>query len=298
MIKRILLPLDGSRFAEAAIPLTRSLVTAANAELHLVLVHETLPSVDEQTYEELLTWARMGEDRYLSEAAGRIGTEDEPCRHAILQGVPAEAIAEYARENAIDLLVLSTHGWGAVKRFWLGSVADRLIRECRSPVLLVRPAEDGTAITGIHSMLVALDQSGFGEAVLPVAVDLALTLEAEIKLLNVVQPHLQAQSIPEGYMAPWDPAIAEQMSREATAYVGAVAAGLRERGCPVVPRVVVGGVVADAILEQAEQGADVVALATHGKEGVARLLLGSVADKVIRGSRSAVLVAHPQPPPR
>ena len=71
-------------------------------------------------------------------------------------------------------------------------------------------------------------------------------------------------------------------------------AGLRESGCQVIPRVVVGGVVADTILEQAEQEADIVALATHGKEGVARLLLGSVADKVIRGSRSAVLVARPR----
>jgi nucleotide-binding universal stress UspA family protein len=273
MIKRILLPLDGSRFAEAALPLAQSLAAADNVELHLVLVHEALPSVDEKTYEELLTWARKGEDQYLSEAAALIGTADNPCPHALLQGVPAEAIAQYAKEHAIDLLVLSTHGWG---------------------VLLVRPAEDGTAITGIQSILVALDHSGFGEAVLPIVVDLALTLDAEIKLLQVVQPHLQSQSIPEGYVTPWDPAIIEQMSQEATAYVGAVAAGLRERGCQVVPRVAVGGVVADTILEQAEQEADIVALATHGKEGVARLLLGSVADKVIRGSRSAVLVARPQ----
>ena len=294
MIKRILLPLDGSRFAEAALPLAQSLAAAANVELHLVLVHEALPSVDEKTYEELLAWARKGEDQYLSDTAARIGTADNPCPHAILQGVPAVAIARYAQEHAIDLLVMSTHGWGAVKRFWLGSVADRLIRECRAPVLLVRPAEDGTAITVIQSILVALDRSGFGEAVLPTVVDLALTLDAEIKLLQVVQPHLQSQSIPEGYVTPWDPAIIEQMSQEATAYVGAVAAGLRERGCQVIRRVAVGGVVADTILEQAEQEADIVALATHGKEGVARLLLGSVADKVIRGSRSAVLVARPR----
>lgn len=294
MIKRILLPLDGSRFAEAAVPLARSLATAANAELHLVLVHEPLPAVDEKTYGELLAWARTGEDQYLSQAATTIGTAGKPCPQVVLQGVPAEAIAQYAKEHAVDLLVMSTHGWGAVKRFWLGSVADRLIRECRAPVLLVRPAEDGSAISGIQSMLVALDQSGFGEAVLPIVVDLALTLEAEIKLLQVVQPHLQSQTVPEGYLTPWDPAITEQMSQEATAYVGAVAAGLRERGCQVIPRVVVGGVVADTILEQAEQEADIVALATHGKEGVARLLLGSVADKVIRGSRSAVLVARPR----
>ena len=294
MIKRILLPLDGSRFAEAAVPLARSLATAANAELHLVLVHEPLPAVDEKTYGELLAWARTGEDQYLSQAATRIGTAGKPCPQVVLQGVPAEAIAQYAEQHAVDLLVMSTHGWGAVKRFWLGSVADRLIRECRAPVLLVRPAEDGTAVTGIQSILVALDQSGFGEAVLPIVVDLALTLAAEIKLLQVVQPHLQFQSVPEAYLTPWDPAITERMSQEATAYVGAVAAGLRERGCKVIPRVVVGGVVADTILEQAEQEADIVALATHGKEGVARLLLGSVADKVIRGSRSAVLVARPR----
>ena len=293
MIRRILLPLDGSRFAETALQLAQNLAAAANAELHLLLVHEPLACVDKKTYEKLLAWARMGEDEYLSETAARTGSAGTRCPHKVLQGVPAEVIAKFAKETEIDLLVMSTHGWGAIKRFWFGSVADRLIRECRAPVLLVRPAEDGTAITGIQSILVALDRSGCGEAVLPMVADLALTLGAEIKLLQVVQPHLQFPSVPEGYMTFWDPAIIGQMSQEATVYVGAVAAGLRERGCQVVSHVVLGGVVADPILEQAEQGADLVAVATHGRKGVARLLPGSVADKVIRGSRSAVLVARP-----
>ncbi len=77
MIKRILIPLDGSRFAKAAAPLARRLAGAANAELHLVLVQESLPAVSEETYQDLLDWARKGEERYLARYGDRLRPRDE-----------------------------------------------------------------------------------------------------------------------------------------------------------------------------------------------------------------------------
>ncbi len=62
------------------------------------------------------------------------------CRSTILRGNPADVIAAYATEHQVDLAVMSTHGWGAVKRFWLGSVADKVIRGSRSALLVAHPA--------------------------------------------------------------------------------------------------------------------------------------------------------------
>jgi len=188
---------------------------------------------------------------------------------------------------------MSTHGWGAVKRFWLGSVADRLIRQVTVPLLLVRPDEDGSATQSIDSFVVSIDISGFGETVLPVVVELALILDVEVRLLHVVQPPMPVDGAPEAYTAPWDPEITKGMTLEAESYLDSVAVGLRARGCRVSTRVMVGGLVADTVLEASESPSDVIALATHAEAGLRRLLLGSVADKVIRGSNGAVLVAPP-----
>jgi nucleotide-binding universal stress UspA family protein len=289
MINRILLPLDGSRFAESAAPLARRLARATDAELHLVLVQESLPAVSEETYQDLLDWSRKGEEEYVAEILTSVGGT----RGVILRGDPVEVIAEYVTTHEMDLVVLSTHGWGAVKRFWLGSVADRLIRQVTVPLLLVRPDEDGSALADIDGFLVSLDNSGFGEAVLPVVVDLALTLDVEIQLVQVVQPALPMNGAIDGFTVPWDPKITKEMTVEAEAYLNSAAADLRGQGCRVTTRVLVGGLVADTILGEAKAGTEVIAMATHAEAGIRRLLIGSVADKVIRGSNSAVLVAHP-----
>ena len=290
VLKRILLPLDGSRFAEAAAPIALRLAQAAQAELHLVLVQQTLPAVGKETYQELLDWARKGEEQYLDDAKARFPSPGGS-KTVLVQGDPAEVLATYATEEGIDLVVMSTHGWGAVRRVWLGSVADRLIRHLQAPLLLVRPDEEGTAPTDISSFVVSLDTSGFGEAILPFVAQIALMLDIEIRLLHVVQPPLPLDGS-GSYTAPWDPAVTGELTVEAETYLDGVAAGLRERGCRVSTRTVVGGLVADSILDEA-QPEEVVALATHAEAGIRRLLLGSVADKVIRGSTGAVLVSHP-----
>jgi len=293
MLNTIVLPLDGSRFAESAAPLARSIAAAANAELHLVLVREHLPAVGEETYEELLAWHRKGEDHYLTGAADRFAPAGRTCASAILEGDTAEAVAGYAGRHAADLIVLGTHGWGAVKRFWLGSVADRLVRQSHIPILLVRPQEDGTALEEISSITVALDRAGFGEAVLPVAVELALALGLELHLVHVVQPPLPLDGSAEAYTVAWDPGVTDSLVAGANEFLSKVAAKVAERGCRVDTRVLVAGLVAESLLEQAAASGSILALATHADRGIRRVFLGSVTDKVIRGSDSAVLLAHP-----
>jgi nucleotide-binding universal stress UspA family protein len=167
-------------------------------------------------------------------------------------------------------------------------VADELIRRALIPVLLVRPGEKAPGILPepvLDNILIPLDGSALAEQALEPALDLARLMEARCSLLRVVE----SGSSP-GDRGPGGPPDGAQ----AEAYLGRVAGRLREQGVPVRTRVVVARHAAEAILEEAEaQASNLIALATHGRAGLKRLLPGSVADKLVRGAASPVLVYRP-----
>jgi len=201
---------------------------------------------------------------------------------------------------------MTTHGRGPVSRFWLGSVADQLLRRSSVPVLLIRPGEGPPDFTrGLTSskILVPLDGSALAEQILEPATQLGDLLGAEYMLLNVISPAFTV-----GYEAAADPMghVAERMMHEiqetqrklrteAEAYLERVAGRLRKQGRIVHSRVAESEQPAGAILEAARDlGADLIAVATHGRGGLTRLILGSVADKIVRGAAAPVLVYHPR----
>ncbi len=186
---------------------------------------------------------------------------------------------------------MTTHGRGPLRRLLLGSVADQVVRRSAAPVLLVRPREIPTGPTPepfVEGVLVPRDGSALAEQALGPALDLARVMEARCTLLRVVESG-DAPSPP----APGGIGIFEiPAAWEARAYLRQVAGRLREEGVPVQTRVVVARRAAEAIREQARDG-DLIALATHGRGGVRRMLLGSVADEVVRGGSAPVLVCRP-----
>ena len=200
----------------------------------------------------------------------------------------ADSILERARTGKADLIVMTTHGRGPLSRFGLGSVADELIRRAPMPVLLVRPSEKAPGIIPepvLDNILIPLDGSALAEQVLEPALELARLMEARCSLLRVVE----SRSSP-GDGTPGGP----PEKAQAEAYLEHVAGRLREQGLQVRTRVVVARHAAEAILEEAEaQASNLIALATHGRGGLKRLLLGSVADKLVRGATSPVLVYRP-----
>ena len=151
MIKSILVPLDGSPFAEQALPWAACLSKAAGAHLELVRVHDPVPPWTIATEGAVAATAvdpaiRDAEEQYLANCAARLARGwVRRVSHALLDGEVAEQIARHAEDNAFGLVVLATHGRGAISRLWLGSVSDALVRRLTVPVLLMRPAE-GTAI--------------------------------------------------------------------------------------------------------------------------------------------------------
>jgi nucleotide-binding universal stress UspA family protein len=316
MYRTILVPLDGSPFGEQALPLALALARRAGAELRVVqaavplaaMFAEPRPGLESTADPALRRHSQAYLDGVVRRLQGLAGGQAE-VTSALVEGSVAEALHGHALAAGADLVVMTTHGRGPLARAWLGSVADVLIRRLRVPVLLVRPHEgapDAPAPPAVRHVLVPLDGSPLAEQVLEPALALGCLTDARYTLLRVIPPVI---------MAPYDPTypplsglegLLQQMQgmhtqdrQDAEAYLARVAEDLRIRGLRVSVQVMVHEVPAVAILEAARGHADgVVALATHGRTGLPRLFLGSVADKVVRGSADPVLVYRPSPVPQ
>jgi len=301
MIKSILVPLDGSPFAEQALPWAACLSKVAGAHLELVRVHDPVPPWTIATEGAVAATAmdpsiRDAEEQYLANCAARLVEGGfAGVSHHLLDGDVAEEIACHAEDNAFGLVVLATHGRGALSRLWLGSVSDALVRRLTVPVLLIRPAE-GAAIPRaerFRKVFVALDGSEESESAIAPALALADPDHCEVVLLRVVPPVPIAGDAGMAATLPMDDTLTTTLIEQAEAYLAAVAARLQGPKVKVSTRVVVEPAVAHAVLHEASlAGAELLALATHGARGLRRMVLGSVADKVLRGADRPVLLTR------
>lgn len=312
MYRTILVPLDGSPFGETALPLALSLARRAGAVLHVVHVMPPVGTIyseaplyiDSSLEKELFEHQRQRNQSYLDRLARKLGAlAPVLIKTALLAGDIPLLLRNHAAEIGADVVVMTTHARGPLGRFWLGSVADDLIRKLPMPLLLVRPGEAVTAFEPeptLRHLMIPLDGEPLAEQIIERAVELGKLMDAEYTLLRVIKPVLPTPYTVEGVsMGQMAQALMEetnkiqkQIAREAEEYLQKVAAGLRERGLKVHTRVEVEEKPALAILHQAPE-TDLVALCTHGRQGLSRLFLGSVADKVIRGGHLPVLVFRP-----
>jgi nucleotide-binding universal stress UspA family protein len=307
VIRSILVPLDGSDFAEHALPLAASLARRADATLHLIHAHAGVPveaSMGVMIPNVYDLHDRQDEQAYLNDVARRLG-EKAPVKvaTALLDGDLVHAIKAYAERERIDLVVMSTHARGAFARFWLGSVADDLAHELPQPILLLRPGE-GKADLGheatMKSIVVPLDGSEMAERAVWPAADLARLFDGEVTLVRVNRPALLPAYVPEGAGAYGLGAAldqAEQLERDereqARRYLAEVSAMLAVRGVRCRADVILEDRPAEGIIAEAgARHADLIAMETHGRRGLARLFMGSVADQVVRGGEVPVLLYH------
>ena len=300
MFTRIVVPLDGSALAEHALPLAERLAQACAATARLVFVHQpvpisALPPDVAGTAAGYDRYARAMEENYLRTTAARIGAATGiTVTWALLDGPIGRTLAAEAAESGADLVVMTTHGRGAVSRFWMGSVADELVRTLDIPVLLVR-ADTPTDRILPRRILVPLDGSARSETALDFAARLAKLSGGTVELLQVVPPVVPI--VLDG--SPMTPAVItppndELLSTSAAEYLESRAAWLRADGIEVATTVVSDSSPARAIVDTAERdGIDLVAIATHGAGGLRRMVLGSVTDKVLRASARPLLVFRP-----
>jgi nucleotide-binding universal stress UspA family protein len=239
---------------------------------------------------------------YLESMASRLSGMGIPVTQEVLGGEVGESLCAEAEKGA-DLVVLATHGRGELARFWLGSVADEVIRHVTRPVLLVHPGEgeaDLATPPHLSPVLVSLDGTPHSECILKHAVALAALAPAgELVLFRAIGGVHVGLAVPDTAEARKEAhgllervqRMQEQLRHEAKEYLERHAAPLRARGIQARTTVLVEDSPAQAILDEAKAlGAGLVAIETHGRGGLSRLFLGSVADKVIRGATVPVLV--------
>lgn len=294
MFKKIAIPLDGSPFSERVLAYLPGLITPHQTELLLVHVVElshylALMAPDALHTVDISHWRREAEE-YMQRIKGELREQGYTVQTMILEGDVAGAICEVADAQDADLIAMTTHGRAGIQRWFLGSVADRVVRSARQPVFLVRPQAEAKPRIPLQRILVPLDGSELAEMALPQALSLAQANRGEIWLLQAVEfpeywgeEYVGVQTVP---------ALISTDEQEAAAqeYLSGVAARLEAEGY-TVHTVVTAGHAANAIASvAAEQDIDLVVMSTHGRTGLSRWVFGSVAEKVVRTAECPVLL--------
>ncbi len=302
MYPSLLVPLDGSSFSEDALPMARLLARTLGAEVHLIHVIRPAPDADLKMPQDDLNWTqsvREGAEVYLEEEAEAFREDGVTVQVATLEGRVVPALGEYLEEHGIPLVVMTTHGAGGLKRWWLGSVADGLLRRGGTDLLLVRPwdetEERPEGEPRFSQLAVPLDGSVEGEAALTPARSLARTFDAQGTVLRVVPAPVELTSIYGMAGVRMEGEGHRTRKTEAEAYLSQVVA--QEGGDTWSAQVVEDRSAAEGVIKAAQAlEADLIVLSSHGRGGLARVVLGSVADKIIRGTTRPVLVVRPDDP--
>lgn len=302
MYRKILVPLDGSTFAEAALPIAVALTRRAGADLHVVTVQEPVPSFAFDAWEQAAgEWC----EEYLSRTAERLrGEAGAGVTVALLAGPVAQRLEEEADRSGADLVVMASHGRGLLTRAWLGSVADAFLHVTTRPVLIARPDgntddDEGTSASRdvqYRRVLVPLNGSRLSECMLEHALEFGRLFDAAYHLVRVVPYPIDVASPYVPHTVQLNQELVEDAKAAAQEYLGGHAQRLQAEGLEVTTRVVVDAQPGHGILKEVEASdCDLVAMSTHGRTGLSRAILGSAADKVVRGARVPVLLYRPPP---
>jgi nucleotide-binding universal stress UspA family protein len=277
MYQRIMVPLDGSRFGEYAIPFAMEIADRTGADVDLVHVHvpeaDDLAAFTPYQYQHVTRNYRDWDRVELDHEAERLrDLADVLSQHTglritskVIGGRVPEALQDEAARFHADLIVMSTHARTGLARATAGSVADVVVRRATMPVLLVNPGDDAEMPRPpvYRRILVSLDGSAFSSEVIVPAQGFARAHDADMRVVHVVQSAGHAGSV---LIGPAGTRIETILARR----------------------------VAEGILDVADHwGADVIAIATHGRGGLTRMLMGSTASDLIAKTHLPVLLHRP-----
>ena len=300
MVARILVALDGSPLAEQALPCAAALGQGLPAELVLfraVSISSDVEEVLDRAQVEAEALADQLEAQasdYLRWMAASLRESGLQVSHVVQHGPAAESIVDYAANMEIDGIVMATHGYTGLKRWTHGSVAERVLQLADAPVLMVRAREEAPAGPPepicCDRVLVPLDGSKMAEQVLPPLIPLARALGCGLILFQVPVVHVWGWSTGEWYMP--IQGIMDTAMADAESYLEGVAQRLKEEGVEASTAVEIGAVSECIVDYAAANRVDLIAMCTHGRTGLARWTLGSVADRVLRGADVPILLVR------
>jgi nucleotide-binding universal stress UspA family protein len=297
-LERILVPLDGSAVAEQSIPYVAALA-ADNAEITFIQVvseghserdmlgHVVVPAG------EVGHRSRMQGLDHLRDAADRWRSilPVEP-RFEVSIGDPIKEIIATAKRLSCELIAVASHGRGGVRRLAVGSVAHDLARSSPVPVLLIRARDDaGNGQARLDRIVVPYDGSQLASAAIPAAIDLAKRIGSGIFLIQVISPtdYAPMPATTESYFpsAAYEETI-ELVEQNAESELKTVADVIQNAGVEV-KHAVVPGAPAEALIDQTRHE-DLIVMTSHGRSGLKRLFMGSVAEHLVRHGHAPVVV--------
>jgi nucleotide-binding universal stress UspA family protein len=224
----------------------------------------------------------------------------------VISGDVAPTLGSLTAGGRYDLVVMATHGRSPLSRFWLGSVADEMLRHATLPLLLVRPGDEEPKLTeepDLGRIVLPLDGTELAERIVePAATIASLMPGSELVLVRAIRPvtlfdaspAMAESGVEAAHLVMEAEAMQAKSQHDAETYLAGVAHRLEARGLKVTTHVVVEDKPAEAILHEAEgERAKLIAMETHGRSGLARLFLGSVADKVLHSAHVPILVQRP-----
>lgn len=293
MIGKILVPLDGSEAAESVLPYVERIAVATNASVLLLAAVDRPRDWGTYTAGDL-KGERHEAESYLREVQARLtSATDNDVEAEVVTSPPAEAILAAADKTHPNLIAMTTHGRSGVSRWVLGSVATKVLHATHTPMLVVRPPSEGKQgeSPDLTKVLVPHDGSELSAAVLPFAVDLAKPLGASIVLFHsVVEPFLTYPGAET--MAP-DPRAFEELKSSARDFLTSAANDLAAKGVKADTVVSVGNATDGIVWAADRENAGLIVMSTHGRSGVGRWVMGSVADAVVRRTSLPVVIVRP-----
>jgi nucleotide-binding universal stress UspA family protein len=300
MYKRMLVLLDGSKIAEVVFSYARELAGRLNLDidlLHVCTNEEAQQLPMRQAYiEHMAEILKAQSEEIRNKTEIKLRKKGIEARAKVAVGYPAEEILKYAEENKIDIIMLATHGSSGIRRWGLGSVADKVIHETDVPVWLV-PAylHEGILYDKLprRAFLIPLDGSKLAEAVIPHAIALAEQRgeETEIMLVTVTKPVSVKMSEDE-----------RQLNRESIAslkthselYLEKIARQFKDAGLKVYTEQLIGDPAEEIVRYAATYKPRVIVMSTHGRSGFSRFVFGSVTENVLhRLQKTPVFLIRP-----
>jgi nucleotide-binding universal stress UspA family protein len=293
----LLVPLDGSKLAEAVLPAVRELARRFGARVTLLHVLERAAPKTVHGESHLADAAQA--EAYLAGVARDLGAEAirvDTHVHPNVERDVVRSLVEHAVELGSDLIVLATHGNGGLRDIVVGSIAEQVLGRGRTPILLIRPEfVSGSEPFQVRRLLVPLDGTPDSERALPLAEGMARAFQADTVLLRVVPTRgsLPGDQAAVAVMLPSATAAALEMEQAAAGdYLRRLSQSLADEGLAASEEVMRGDPTAVVLDEARRLGVDLVAMATHGKSGLEAFWSGSIGHRLSERLPVPLLILH------
>jgi nucleotide-binding universal stress UspA family protein len=297
MINHILVPLDNSRLAECVLPHVLAIAPVMNARVTLTHVMEHPYHGDGTPAVDPVYWhlRKHKSEKYLEQIAERLEKSGLKVDQAILEGNPAESVIEFARNNDVDLIALSTHGNSGLSGWNISGVVQKIMLRSHKSTLLVRAYQSLSAdASGVHykRLFVGLDHSTRAEYALPVAMRLAQYYKSQLMLGAVIQKTQTLHRFPlSDEDAKLIDQIVEKNHQAVSHYFDQLITQYSLEGSDLKTAIVVGDNAFVTLHDMVEEvNADLVMLVAHGHSGERRWPYGSVTSSFIAHGNTALMI--------